>query len=240
MTNESQAKLVQTNLPSHAKRLANEFLSNFKKSAESVLECARIAAEANNMGSEIFNDFCKQVGYEKQNSTISKFVTIGKSYATLLKKLEHLPSSWTTLYEIAKLPECEIDELIKKGKLHRLATKQEIFESSPKGTPLIQHVSRSTSADELKKTRKPSFAHIGSKNNTKRQAIKSQSHEPACKPRFQLNITFLTPPTKVESTMIKRWLEDAKDIDAETNITSALNYIINKAATEDQEHEIVD
>lgn len=67
------------------------------------------------LGSNQYRDFCYLIGFDPSSSSLRKLQAIGKNYPTLKAQVSSLPSNWTTLYEIAQLPDAKFDELVEKG-----------------------------------------------------------------------------------------------------------------------------
>ena len=72
-----------------------------------------------------FEDFYKQVNYEK--SSKFKMRKICKN-PTIIKNLEILPKGWGTLYEMSKIDESTLVELISDGTISSTTTSKEIVE----------------------------------------------------------------------------------------------------------------
>ncbi len=78
---------------------ANQFKVQAKKTAEGVLEMARVVFEAKKLGATDFEVFCSEVGYKSDSSTIRKLKSIGEKYEFLLSRSKSLPTSWTTPHD---------------------------------------------------------------------------------------------------------------------------------------------
>jgi hypothetical protein len=94
---------------------ANQFKVQAKKTAEGVLEMARVVFDAKQLGTADFEVFCSEVGYKSDSSTIRKLKSIGEKYQFLLSRSKSLPTSWTTLYQVSRLTTEVIDEKINEG-----------------------------------------------------------------------------------------------------------------------------
>jgi len=95
---------------------ADTFKTYFIKTAENILEMARVVATAKlKLGSNQFRDFSYLIGFDPSSSTIRKLLIIGKNYEALSKNITSLPANWTTLYEIAQLPEDKFISAVDKG-----------------------------------------------------------------------------------------------------------------------------
>ncbi len=94
---------------------ANQFKVQAKKTAEGVLEMARVVFDAKQLGTADFEIFCSEVGYKSDSSTIRKLASIGKQYLVLSSRSKSLPTSWTTLYQVSRLTAEMIDQKISEG-----------------------------------------------------------------------------------------------------------------------------
>ncbi len=94
---------------------AEQFKVQAKKTAEGILEMARVVFDAKQLGSDDFEAFCAQVGYKSDSSTIRKLASIGKQYLVLSSRSKSLPTSWTTLYQVSRLTAEMIDQKISEG-----------------------------------------------------------------------------------------------------------------------------
>ncbi len=86
-----------------------------RKTAEGVLEMAKVVCEARKLKDSEFFKFCEMVGMDGSSSTVKKLIRIGQKYEYLIGHAEKLPANWTTVYELAKLTEEQIEELIDRG-----------------------------------------------------------------------------------------------------------------------------
>ena len=99
-----------------------EFKGYAKKTAENILEMGRVVFEAKknlkaNKGE--FEAFCAGVGFKSDSSSIKKLAQIGKGYSFMKSQADHLPNNWTTLYEIARLTEYQLNTFIDQGLIHQ-------------------------------------------------------------------------------------------------------------------------
>ncbi len=121
---------------------ANQFKVQAKKTAEGVLEMARVVFEAKKLGATDFEVFCSEVGYKSDSSTIRKLKSIGEKYEFLISRSKSLPTSWTTLYQVSRLNPEVIEQKIIEGVItpnldgKGLATRLGLAEpSAPKVVP---------------------------------------------------------------------------------------------------------
>lgn len=97
-----------------------EYAQTFKgyavKTAEAIIQMAKVVNDAQNtLGAVDYEEFCNQVGYKSDSSTIRKLKSIGEKYAFLLSRSKSLPSNWTTLYQVSRLTTEVIDQKIREG-----------------------------------------------------------------------------------------------------------------------------
>lgn len=93
------------------------YVDSFKiyasKTAQATIEMCRIVAEAkNNLIKERFQTFCTEIGHQKEDATIRKYIVIGNHYQQFIKYVELLPNSWTSIYLITQLPAEVFDALV--------------------------------------------------------------------------------------------------------------------------------
>lgn len=93
------------------------FKRGVEKTARATLETCRVVYEASRMlDSYQFQNFCKDIGYRDNSSSIRKFIAIGKVYPRFIQYADQLPSAWTTIYQITQIPADEFDNYLKHGK----------------------------------------------------------------------------------------------------------------------------
>ena len=97
--------------------LVEKFNSFARKTAEGVLEMSKVVFEARKLKDSEFYRFCEIVGMNGSSSMAQKLIAIGKKYECLIGHSEKLPPNWTTVYEVSKLTEEQIESLIDRGVL---------------------------------------------------------------------------------------------------------------------------
>lgn len=95
--------------------LVEKFNTFARKTAEGVLEMGKVVYQAKRLKESEFHRFCEIVGMSGSSSTVQKLIKIGEKYEFLIGHAEKLPANWTTVYELAKLTEDKIEELIDRG-----------------------------------------------------------------------------------------------------------------------------
>jgi hypothetical protein len=98
--------------------LVEKFNSFARKTAECVLEMAKVVYEAKKLNESEFHKFCEIIGMSGSSSTVLKLMKIGEKYEFLIGHAEKLPANWTTVYELSKLTEEKVEELIDRGVLN--------------------------------------------------------------------------------------------------------------------------
>jgi len=110
----------------------NRFQLYADKCAENILEMCKIVYDASiKLKKKEFAEFIKAIGMTKQKGTISKFKMIGQRYDELSLHKAQLPSTWTTLYNIARCNENQINEGISNGKIHPMMKASAVKEIAP-------------------------------------------------------------------------------------------------------------
>lgn len=107
-------------------QLVTRFHTFAAKTVEGILEMGRVVNEASKLKKSEFAKFCELVELDGKGSTVNKLKTIGEKYEFLLAHSSKLPSSWTTVYEIARLTEDQITNLIDRGVLKATLAAQEL------------------------------------------------------------------------------------------------------------------
>ena len=95
--------------------LVEKFNTFARKTAEGVLEMAKVICEAKKLKESEFHKFCEIVGMSGSSSTVQKLLKIGEKYEYLIGHAEKLPANWTTIYELSKLTVETIEDLIDRG-----------------------------------------------------------------------------------------------------------------------------
>ena len=84
--------------------------------AQSTVEMCRVVYEAKTeLSAGDFDKFCTDIGRNKTDSTIRKYLAIGGAYPRLISYANLLPNSWTSIYEITQIPADAFDALVKTG-----------------------------------------------------------------------------------------------------------------------------
>lgn len=103
-----------------------------RKSTDSVLEMAKIVAEAKTQLSKTeFPEFCAGIGFDKGDAFISKMKKIGERYEQFKPNAAKLPIAWTTLYRLAGLPVEVFFAGIESGQIHAQMTARELEQIAP-------------------------------------------------------------------------------------------------------------
>jgi hypothetical protein len=95
--------------------LVLEFHQFARKSAEGVLEMARVVRAASLLSTGEFYRFCERTNIKPFSSTSRKLITIGEKFGFLIAQADKLPANWTTIYALAKLADTQIQALIDEG-----------------------------------------------------------------------------------------------------------------------------
>ena len=130
-------------------KLVTRFHTFAAKTVEGILEMGRVVNEASKLKKSEFAKFCELVELDGKDSTVNKLKTIGEKYEFLLAHSSKLPSSWTTVYEIARLTEDQITNLIDRGVLKATLAAQELSIALGKPKKLNGKKTGTTSASEF-------------------------------------------------------------------------------------------
>ena len=103
-----------------ASEMAEKFNGFARKTAESVLQMAKVVSDMKAQAQEQrdkteFEKFCELIGYKSDSSLIRKFIQIGSKFEQLMASVDKLPNTWTTVYQIALLSNEAIEALMEKG-----------------------------------------------------------------------------------------------------------------------------
>lgn len=92
------------------------FKTAFSKTAKSILDIGRVVVEAKNkLSKDQYKVFAFQIGFETTSPTLLKLIKIGERYDDLITRVDLLPASWTTLYDIAQLPAEQFEKCVDDG-----------------------------------------------------------------------------------------------------------------------------
>jgi Fe-S cluster biosynthesis and repair protein YggX len=137
-----------------------EFKGYARKTAENILEMGRVVYETKDKlkaNKEDFEIFCSKVGFKSTSSSIKKLSQIGKGYLMMKSQADHLPNSWTTLYEISRLAESELNKYISEGVIHQnvLGSVIKTLNGSSKADEAIQEIVSTETKTETVPIRTP-------------------------------------------------------------------------------------
>jgi hypothetical protein len=92
------------------------FKANMRRTALATLDMCRVVYEAGKvLDDSQFDEFCNQIHYKSDSSTIRKFSTIGKVYARFVQYAEQLPAAWTSIYALTQIPAEDFERCIRDG-----------------------------------------------------------------------------------------------------------------------------
>ena len=105
----------------------NQYRHYAKKTVESVILLGKTVFDADKfLSQDDFITFCDEVKLNPNGPTYRKLRTIGKMSDRFTDYYEVLPSSWTTVYELAKMKDNEFNKLVVGNVLHKEVTSKEI------------------------------------------------------------------------------------------------------------------
>ena len=109
---ESEDGILIEHRLTERERFFSEYSVFAVKTAQSTVEMCRVVYEAKKILSKSdFQDFCKDIGHEREDGTIRKYCIIGEQYEKLIQHTNLLPNSWTSIYTITQLSSDTFDAL---------------------------------------------------------------------------------------------------------------------------------
>jgi hypothetical protein len=140
---EHTCEIDDTNI---VKRQRNEYVymfkANMRRTALATLDMCRVVYEAEKSLSDAdFHEFCNQINYKSDSSTIRKFSTIGKVYPRFIQYAEQLPAAWTSIYALTQIAADDFELCIKGGYQLNKLTGGEIGELVKKTRDISNSVS---------------------------------------------------------------------------------------------------
>jgi hypothetical protein len=92
------------------------FKAHQRRTAIASLQMCRVVYEASKSLEETdFDEFCKNIGYKPESSTIRKFTVVGKVYPRLIKYADQLPAAWTSIYALTQMPADDFERCVSDG-----------------------------------------------------------------------------------------------------------------------------
>jgi hypothetical protein len=139
---------------------ASEFNKYAKQTAIGILEMGRVVftVKKEMKNEDMFKEFCLRIGYKHTSSSIKKLKLIGKKYDQLHSNVDFLPNSWTTLYEISRLAEEQLNEYIEMGVINPQVQGSKIKELGTKKTPGVEKQSSNTTKNAEDSTSSDTYA----------------------------------------------------------------------------------
>ena len=102
---ETENEIVVTHYVSARERFFSEYSKFAVKTAQSTVEMCRVIYEAKeSLDKSEYASFLKDIGRKSEDSTIRKYLAIGKRYDDLIACTNLLPSSWTSIHVITQIP----------------------------------------------------------------------------------------------------------------------------------------
>jgi len=92
------------------------FKAHQRRTAIASLQMCRVVYEASkSLEDSDFDEFCKNIGYKPESSTIRKFTVVGKVYPRLIKYADQLPAAWTSIYALTQMPADDFERCVSDG-----------------------------------------------------------------------------------------------------------------------------
>jgi hypothetical protein len=93
-----------------------KFKRGAEKNARATLDTSRTVYEASRMlDSYEFSNFCREIGYNDNSSSIRKLIAIGKVYPRFIQYADQMPSGWTAIYQITQIPADTFELMLRNG-----------------------------------------------------------------------------------------------------------------------------
>jgi hypothetical protein len=114
---EHSWEVDDSNIPVRAR---NEYVWLFKahqrRTAVAAMEMCRVVYEASKtLAEHDYDEFCKNIGYKSDSSTVRKFLAIGKVYPRMIQYADQLPAAWTSIYALTQMPADDFERCISTG-----------------------------------------------------------------------------------------------------------------------------
>ena len=118
------------------KNYINRFVVAYKKSAKNVIELATVIGESYaNLDEKSFTSFCKEIGYTTRSSYVSKMKTIYTNLDRFQELKDALPGNYTTIYDLARMPIEQFNELVANGKVTSTMRAPKVVKEPNQNTP---------------------------------------------------------------------------------------------------------
>jgi hypothetical protein len=129
---EVLAKLVP-NQSAMVIELVKEYHSLVKASGENILDLGKtIYVVETELNQRYREDFYHQVGLDPKSSTVRKLKAIGEKHMRFMPFLGRLPTSWTTLYALARMSDEEFQRIVEADVLSPFVSLKAIEAVIPK------------------------------------------------------------------------------------------------------------
>jgi hypothetical protein len=178
--------------------LVGQFHQFARKSAEGVLEMARVVQAASLLQGSDFHRFCERTKLKPGSATTRKLITIGEKYSFLITQADKLPASWTTVYAVARLANEQIQTLIDQGVVnthtHTAAAELERALSTRVENRLARAVTIAAAAD-------------ASLHEEDAQAVQRIAPSSAEAQHLSLKLEFFAPPNAATLKTLKRLMQ---------------------------------
>jgi hypothetical protein len=121
-----------------------------KAGSEGIIDqCSTLVDAEQDLAPKYFDVFCAELKLQKDSSTFRKLKKIGQEANRLKSVADRIPSSWTTLYQLARLEAAEFDRLLVSDHLHPAMTAQELTTAISGEPKAVAHYFLRVDLDEL-------------------------------------------------------------------------------------------
>ena len=174
---ETENEIVVTHYVSARERFFSEYSKFAVKTAQSTVEMCRVIYEAKeSLEKSEYASFLKDIGRKSEDSTVRKYLAIGKRYDDLIAYANLLPACWTSIHVITQLPADSFMAMVATGESMANLTGAQLkllkgIDSSAKpSTPDSSSVSLTMPSTNVKKS-----ASASSFTNDSEQSVVSDS-----------------------------------------------------------------
>ena len=112
--------------------LSKAFTTFAQQTAQGILEMGSAVNQAKQLSGPDFEAFCSLIKFDSHSSSIRKLAAIGEKYAMLVKHVEALPTTWTTIYSLTKMTPAELDAGVKEGSVSPQMTAKQLSQKCRK------------------------------------------------------------------------------------------------------------
>jgi hypothetical protein len=134
--------------PDSIESFTHKFNQARSAAASTFLELARVVHQAYETLDKVsFKTFVAQASVGSA-STVKKFLAMGQRYDLLQSHIEKLPSNWTTVYQLSRVDESNLGELLESGSIHPQLKAKELKQLVTPDEPAVDVLSQPQSQEQ--------------------------------------------------------------------------------------------